>query len=269
MPMNAKLQIQVSLRNGNTYLKQCYATPPFKVADITEDRQSGNLQLMMMCSSPGILDKDTYEIDLLIDDHCSLQLHTQSYQRLFRMQQGATQAMKVHLLPGASLVYLPHPVVPHQHSIFTATSKIYLQPTSKLIWGEIITCGRQLNGEKFSFTKYHNLTEIHLNDKLVVKENLLMQPSLFDVQEMGQLEGFTHQATLLCIGDYGDMPEIMNTIREFLLQQQAIIHGISKAPCKGFIVRILGFKAEQLHHCLKVIGGWVQKLGLPGRVAAL
>ena len=53
--MNAQLHIQTALRNGITYLKNCYATPPFKLANITEDKQSHELQLMLMSSSPGIL----------------------------------------------------------------------------------------------------------------------------------------------------------------------------------------------------------------------
>lgn len=257
--MNAKLHIQASIRNGITYLQHCYATPPFKLANITEDKQSERLHLMMMCSSPGILDNDDYEIRISLDETCSMQLHTQSYQRLYQMQHGAKQSMEVHLKNNASLVYLPHPAVPHVESIFTSKNRIYLQENCSLIWGEILTCGRQLKDEVFTLSKYHNLTEVFIENRLVVKENLLMQPALFDVKTIGQLEGFTHQASMICLGDYEALEELMNAVYNTLQLQTNIEFGVSKTECKGFIVRILGYKAEQLHNCLKSVAGIVQK----------
>ena len=60
--MKARLHIQTAVRNGITCLKQSFYTPPFKVANITEDKQAGPLHLMLMCSSPGILDGDDYQL---------------------------------------------------------------------------------------------------------------------------------------------------------------------------------------------------------------
>ena len=59
--MIAKLHIEIVVKNGITCLKQSYCTPPFKVVNITEDKSSPQLQLMLMNSSPGILDEDDYE----------------------------------------------------------------------------------------------------------------------------------------------------------------------------------------------------------------
>ena len=262
--MNAKLHIQASMRNGITYLQHCYAIPPFKLANITEDKQSERLQLMMMCSSPGILDNDDYEIKISLDEACSVQLHTQSYQRLFQMRHGAKQSMEVHLKKNASLVYLPHPAVPHQSSIFTSSNKIYLSQQCSLIGGEILTCGRQLKDEVFTLSKFHNITEVYIDNRLVVKENLLMQPALFDVKTMGQLEGFTHQASMICLGDYEDLVDLTNAVYAFLRLQTNIEFGISRTPCKGFVVRILGYKAEQLHGYLNSVSAIIQtnKVGI-------
>ncbi|MES2646562.1 MAG: urease accessory protein UreD [Bacteroidota bacterium] len=256
--MIAQLHIRACLRNGITYLKHCYATPPFKLADITEDKKANELQLMLMCSSPGILDGDSYSVKLELEENCNMQLHTQSYQRLFQMKEGAKQLMEVTLQAGASLVYLPHPAVPHATSIFSSVNKIFLQQKCSLIWGEILTCGRQLKSEYFSYSKYHSITEVYIDNRLVVKENLLMQPAMVNVNAIGQLEGYSHQASLLCIYDNEYLPGTMDAIYDFLVMQPAIEFGISKTPLKGFIVRILGFKAEQLHHLLKSVADLVK-----------
>jgi urease accessory protein len=242
------LHIQTAERNGITYLKQNYHTPPFKVANITEDKKAGPLHLMLMCSSPGILDGDDYQLKISVEENAFLYLHTQSYQRLFNMKQGARQNMEIYLQKNASLIYIPHPTVPHKESIFTAHNKIYLQENNLLIWGELLTCGRKLNGEYFDLKKYHSITDIYINGRLAIKENWLVQPGITDVHAIGQWEGYTHQASLLIVTE--GAIQHYDTLNQFLLQQQEITFGISTLPYNGIIVRILGYKAEQLFNCL-------------------
>ncbi|MDQ3844186.1 MAG: urease accessory protein UreD [Bacteroidota bacterium] len=251
--MIANLHIQTALRNNITYLQSAYYTPPFKVADITEDKRQKELHLMLMNSSPGILDGDEYKLKIEVAKNGSLHLHTQSYQRLFQMKKGAQQTMEVHLARDSSFCFLPHPVVPHAASIFSAKNKIFLSDGCKLLWGEVITCGRKLSGEAFRFSSYHNCTEAFFNNKLVVKENLLLQPDRTDIQAIGQLEGFTHQASLIYLNEAAPVTDLINDNLEVLALQQNIIFGISALSVNGLVVRLLGFKAEQLHQCLKTI----------------
>lgn len=251
--MIAKLHIETIFKNGITCLKQSYCTPPFKVANITEDKSSSLLQLMLMSSSPGVLDEDEYELKIELEENSSLQVHTQSYQRLFNMKKGAKQLMEVYLQKGSSFVFFPHPSVPHENSVFVTTNKFYLSEGCKLIWGEILTCGRKLNGEVFLFSKYHSLTEVFISNKLIIKENLLMQPLLINPNAIGQLEGFTHQASFIFLDEGTDCVDAACTIHEYLTLQQEIVFGVTAAPVNGLIIRLLGYKAEQLHDCLKAI----------------
>lgn len=249
--MIARLHIQAALRNGITCLKQGYCTPPFKIANITEDKRAGVLHLMLMSASPGILDGDDYYLQIEVAEKAQLHLHTQSYQRLFNMKKGATQKMEVQLQEGASLVYIPHPTVPHEQSIFTSRNNFHLQKNSRLLVGEILTCGRKLNGEQFNFSKFHSLTNIYINEQLVIRENLLVQPALTNVHAIGQWEGYSHQASLILIQE--TVTTAIETIHEYLSQQANITFGISTTATNAVIVRILGYKAEQLYTCLHTI----------------
>lgn len=253
--MYANLNIETIYRDGITRLGKTYFTPPFKVANITEDKRSEWLQLMIMSSSPGVLDGDQYKIKIGLGENSSLQLHTQSYQRLFNMKEGAAQQMEVYLEKGSSFIFLPHPSVPHEKSIYKAINKFYLGDACKLIWGEILTCGRKNNSEVFTFSSYRSITEIFINDKLVIKEHLFMQPSLIDPESMGQLEGYTHQASLISIQESNHA----DSIYEYLSQQEEIISGVSVTAGNGLIVRILGYKAEQLYHHLQQIALLLQQ----------
>lgn len=253
MPLNIKLHIKTGFKNNRTYLETGYCTQPFKIANITEDKTKGDLQLMLMSSSPGILDGDNYDIKIELLEQSFLQLHTQSYQRLFTMKNGATQHFEAHLAPQSSFIYVPHPLVPHESAHFTTRNNIYLSPQCTLIWGEVLTCGRKLNGEVFKFTKLHSLTNIYLNNRLMIKENLYLEPQAINLNAIGQLEGYSHQASLIYLNELADIAELNKKINHFLSQQKDIVFGISEPPLNGLIVRILGQKAEQLYDCLKVI----------------
>ena len=251
--MIARLHIQTALRGQSTYLKSAFCTPPFKVADITENKKEATLQLMLMSSSPGILDEDAYQMQIDLAEKTCLHLHTQSYQRIFNMKQGATQTMDVHLQSGASFCFLPHPSVPHENASFTAKNNIYLSGGCRLLWGEVITCGRKLNGEVFRFSRYHSITNIFIDHKPVVRENMLITPSSVDITAMGMWEGFTHQASLIYLDETPVADETMVAINEYLSGQAEMEYGITAAPVKGWIIRLLGYKAEQLFDCLKKI----------------
>ncbi|MEO5684944.1 MAG: urease accessory protein UreD [Chitinophagaceae bacterium] len=253
--MKASVLIQIAAHNKSSFLKHAYAEPPFKVANITEARNPQLLELMLMSSSPGVLDDDRYLVDIELAANSSLRLTTQSYQRLFRMVKGAEQDITVRMLPGSSLVYLPHPVVPHESAVFRANNKLYLSHGCNVIWGEVLTCGRKLNGERFLFSFYHSTTEIFLNGRMVVKENLRMAPGTIEVDTIGQMEGFTHQASLICLSPAYIINDKKTAVTSCLAEEKEIAFGITTAPVHGVIIRILGNGAEQLFDCLKKLAG--------------
>jgi urease accessory protein len=211
-----------------------------------------------MCSSPGILDGDTYQLLIEVGKNSFLQLHTQSYQRIFNMKKGAQQQLHLTIEADATLIFLPHPTVPHHSSTFKSYSKIQLEKSSTLIWGEILTCGRKENDEIFSFNSYHNTIDIYMDERLIIRENLLMKPSLINPSYIGQLEGYTHQASLICLKPTTQLSQLVDAIYEALLNEVDISFGVSTTHHQGIIVRILGYTAQQLHKVLKKVTTLIQ-----------
>jgi urease accessory protein len=257
--MISKLHITAGCKNNETYLKNSYCTSPFKIGNITEDKTKSLMKLMMMSSSPGVLDNDSYEIKIDVEGDAKLQLTTQGYQRIFTMQNEARQTMHVNIDGNASFFYLPHPTVPHKNSSYRSTNNIHLKNNHQLIWSEIITCGRKLSNEAFAFTRYHNTTNIYLNEGLVVKENLLLEPHKTNVAAIGQLEGYTHQSSLIFLNDTVECELIMQECQELLNTIDGIEFGISSLPVSGFTIRMLGFKGEQLFEVQKHLASMLEK----------
>lgn len=250
--MIASLDITAAWRDGRTYLKKSFWQPPFKIADVTEDRRRPTLHLMQMSSSPGVLAGDHYQIGIRLEEGAAVHWHTQSYQRLFSMASAAQQQVRVDLAPEASFTYLPHPCVPQKGSDFRAHNQIFLSANSRLIWGEIVTCGRKLNGEVFQFSNYRSVTEVFLEDKLILKENLRLMPQRVNPAGVGHLEGFTHQAGLICIDSQLDVSALVPHLVEALAAISDVDFGITGLPVNGFVLRMLGNHSERLMQALKI-----------------
>ena len=248
--MKAAFHISLDGVKGQTRLQNSYITSPFKLADITEPCNTGELQLVMMNASPGILDGDDYDIRIEQGAGSRLRLHTQAYQRIFNMKQGAQQRLEVHLKERACFVFLPHPTVPHENSIFSIRNHFYLQQPHRLIFGEVLTCGRKLNGEAFLFSKYHSHTRIYINQQLVISENLLMEPGMIQPATTGQLEGYSHQASLIMLDPRLNVKEVHCSLLTLLTEKKGIEFGITAAPANGLLIRLLGHGADALYQVL-------------------
>lgn len=249
-----RLNIVAGYKDGRSYLKDTFFTRPFRVANIGEDRSDPSLYLMVMSSSPGILDNDHYDINIQLESRSRLWLESQSYQRLFNMQTGAQQQMKINLLPESTFSYVQHPVVPHEHSILKAHNIISLAENSSFTLGEIVTCGRKHSGEIFRYSRFQNLTEVFCGGKIVLKDNVLLQPQLTDIMTLGQMEGFTHQATLIHINTgIQDLGEIITHTHDFLENEEDIAFGVSQPFAACMVVRVLGNGGEQLYNAFRQI----------------
>lgn len=251
--MKKVLDIETVCKSGSASLKRSYAAHPYKIADITEDRTGCLLELMVMSSSPGVLDGDHYQTHVHVGSGTCLSLRTQSYQRLFCMKSSASQRMDVRLEAGAGFSFIPHPVVPHTSSSYYAGNNIFLAGDARLKWGEVVTCGRKMNAEAFLFNSFQSLTEIYVDEKLVIRDNLIMKPATTNVHGTGLLEGFTHQASLFIIDNRMNAAVTLGEIHEWLSTHADICFGVSALPVAGVVIRILGSKAERLHALLQAI----------------
>ncbi|TXD49446.1 urease accessory protein UreD [Polaribacter sp. IC073] len=245
--------VETSLYREVTILKDTFFTPPFNVVEVREDKSNPLLEVMIMSSSPGFFNHDHYKIDVNVKKETLLNIQTQSYQRVYDTPDGARQEMNVNIEENAYFSHLPHPSVPHKGAIFNSKNTINLAANSVLVWGEILACGRKLNGESFAFIKYNSLTEIYREGKLFYKDNLYLKPSAIDFKSIGQYEEFTYQANFVCIDPFHSVKEHIELMTTVLAEEDDMIFGVSKLSEDACAIRVLGNSGEQLFIALKKI----------------
>ncbi|MNE61478.1 Urease accessory protein UreD [compost metagenome] len=81
-----------------------------------------------------------------------------------------------------------------------------------------------------------------------------MQPLLAEMQTLGQMEGFTHQATLIHINTgMSDVSPIVENTHSFLQSVHDIDFGVSQPFATCIVVRVLGNGGEQLYNAFRHI----------------
>ncbi|RDC62858.1 urease accessory protein UreD [Adhaeribacter pallidiroseus] len=251
--MIGELTFTVANRTGKSFLGQAYCTHPFKIAPVGEHPENPTLYLMIRSSSPGVLDNDHYKINIHLNSGSRLHLQTQSYQRIFKMDNGARQEMVVNLAAKSYFCFIPHPVVPHENSRFYSHTVINMAEESRLVWGEIITCGRKLSGEAFKFTSLHTILKIYNGDRLIFKDQLLLCPGTTRLQNLGLYEDYSHQANLVLLPAGPDAATLLELVQEYFLKINNVAVGLTEIASNGILIRILGTSGEQLFSCLQEI----------------
>lgn len=256
-----ELKMSTGVVDGYHRLIDKYHTVPFGLLRI-DSRAAYDpwMRYMLRSSSPGILAGDLYEIDFNVADDTKLGLETQAYQRIYEMNKGgeAWQNTNVTVGENALFHYIPHPLVPHKNSDFEATNTVKLKESSQFIWGEVLTCGRKAygDGEVFAFKRLMNNTEIYVDDTLIFKDKILFEPGNEDLDTLGQMEGYTHQGTLLTYQNKLSPEELYEYVKSVVEaeEEDKMEFGMTTTISeKANVIRILGHHGEQMYQVMKKI----------------
>ena len=248
--MECRLDIVAGYKEGKSFVKNLYVGKPFRVVSVGQRKLDNKLYQMTMTSSPGILNGDEYILNIDVEDNAALQLQSQSYQRLFNMDDEATQKLTINIHNNASFAYVPYPVVPHENSNFKSSAAITIGENSQIIISEIITCGRKHSGEVFKLKRFQNLTKIYHQNKLVVKDNVLIQPDLIPISSIGILENYTHQGSFIFFSTKPETDKVtlVETLLETAKKHTNVEIGISVLDGNGFVIRALSQGGEAMYN---------------------
>ncbi|WP_159609222.1 urease accessory protein UreD [Glutamicibacter sp. JC586] len=197
----------------------------------------------------GYLGADRYRVDISVGASASLLLTTQSATKIYRTPQGRAQSqMHVSLAEGAVLEYIPDQLIAYQNASYRQETIVHMHRSSSLVMFEVITPGWSPEGDLFRYENIRLRTEVHVDGKLAVLDNLSVEPGRQDISSQLYFQEFTHVGMLLAVDSRIDtsMVESLRDIAYDVAAQQAeAVHvGISATAAAGLSVRTLGTSTE-------------------------
>ncbi len=278
----SELRIGAVARDGRTVVDDLYATMPFKVmralpvdADelcgvTAQECAAGPLsrpaQVMVMSTSAGIMAGDDQLLDVSVGTGAVLQMTTQAFEKIHKMDSGGSARRETHLhvAAGSYLDYHPQPTIPFADSDYASVTEIDLaDATSRLAYEEVLSCGRVARGERFEYRSYRNHVTIRVAGSPIYLDNAVWDPARMPMESTGLFEGFSHLANLVLVNlEVGD--SAFAAARDYLRGETGVIGaaagspvgaaegeelvagGITRLASGDVCVRLLGHRAQRL-----------------------
>lgn len=247
------MNLNAKVLNGKTYLEDSYFTAPFKIAKPFFEGTDGVMNIMIMSASAGVMEGDTYKIDVELGRDSRVRLESQSYQKVHRMKDGhAAQHNSFKLENGAFLDYAPRPTIPFAGSGFCTSTECRMAEGSAFIYSEILSGGRVKSGETFEFREYRSGIRIYYGRELIFLENQFLCPQEQNLEGIGFFEGCTHQASLGFFYDHIN-DELIDKLYGIPEAMEDVPFGVSKTKKHGLVVRLLGTGSDRLENILGLL----------------
>ena len=261
----SRVKIRTLNKNGKTILDDVYFTSPFKVAPPFY-KSDDFIKVIIMSSSAGTMDGDVQEYDITLGDNTKMELTSQSFEKIHTMiEDEAKRECNIYIGKNSFFRYNLLPTIPFKDSAFKSNINIKLEDSSsKLIFMDIINCGRVAHGEKFKYKYYKSYVEVEYDNKLVYVDNTNYNPKEMDIENFGMYEGYTHFANIL-IANFTNNNEVLNTIREIL--KNSDVEGAASITQYNYIsIKILGYNSDKLIQVSDKISEYLMNLDIKRRL---
>lgn len=241
----SQMRIETKFKDNKTYMSDVFYTPPLKLTRPFK-QADGGLYIIMMSSSPGIMDGDVQDFEFNIDDNSNTHITSQTYEKIYKtIDVPPVRNTKIKVGSNAYFKYFPLPTIPFKDSSFSSETIIELKDeSSRFSMVEIISCGRQGLGEKFEYKSFKLLTEVKKKKELVYVDNTNFIPDEINMENFGMLEGYTHLGNILLF-NFDIKDEELSEYNE-IIQSQGLDGGVSRTFSKDVVIRVMGYSAVEL-----------------------
>ena len=203
--MSGELHLGVVARDdGTSYAARQSFSGALRV--IRPHYLDGSGQVTYTVINPGgaYFGADAYQLSFDVGNAAALMVTTQSATKVYRTPQGpAEQHMRVTVGREATFEYLPDQLIVYREGTYRQETVVVIEPSSRLVLGEIVTPGWAPDGTAFRFDELRMRTEIRLRtsagERPFAVDNLRLIPASSDLG-LGVMEDFSHSGQLLLAG---------------------------------------------------------------------
>lgn len=189
----------------------------------------------------GITQGESYLTKIHLGKKSRAILSTQAPTYIFKCENGqiSKQFFEIQLEQDSILEYLPDNVIPYKHSNYEQTSLIKLDKGASLIYTDGITSGWSPDGSDFQYDYVHMDTQLYYDGNLMYGDNMILDPSIFDLSNLGLYDHYRNYSSLIAVNDQID-DKFVHKMQKDIVKNHDCNLGISKLEGPGLVMRILG-----------------------------
>ncbi|WP_300697442.1 urease accessory protein UreD [uncultured Clostridium sp.] len=195
----------------------------------------------------GYIEGEKYKNIFKLKDNARAIITTQASAKVYKCLNNikTKQETEIELGKNSVLEYITDNVILYKDAIYKQVNNIYLDESSTLIYSDGITAGWSPEGDNFKYKSVQLKSNVYVNNKLVLLDNLIVNPINNDVTKLGFFEEYSNFGTLLVINKNVD-DKVITELREVIRKLNLPVDfGISKLEVNGFVLRVLGNLTQQ------------------------
>lgn len=195
------LRASFANRGGQTIVDHKYHTAPIKIAKAFP--LDGQLGVIVMDVSPGLLDGDRYELEWTSGRESHVMITNQSYMKVHpSMPDGGSSMHQTFYLEGNAVVeHMPEPVMLYKSAAFQNETHVRLQEGAVWMQADVLCPGRTLRGERFDYRCYRNALSVRYGDELIFSQQQRIEPARQSIHAPGCWDEMSHWATFYVFSD--------------------------------------------------------------------
>ena len=215
----------------------------------------------------GYVEGEKYKYSITQKEDTRAIITTQSSTKVYKCENNnrTEQETTINLEKNSILEYITDSVILYKNAIYKQVNNIYMDDSATLIYSDGITSGWSKEGDAFQYSNVQLKTNVYLNNKLVLLDNLLVDPKRNDVTKLGFFEGYKNFGTLLVINKNINAQTIEDLRNEIKNLNLPIYFGISELEVNGFVLRVLGNLTQNIESAIKLCHNYVRKKFLNSR----
>ena len=255
------IELVLEQKDNRTITSKKYYEGLVKVsANIRNDREGIPTYYLLQLGG-GYIEGERYKNIFRVKDNARAIITTQASTKVYKCEHGerVDQETIIELGKNSVLEYIADTVILYKDAIYKQINNIYLDDTSTLIYSDGITAGWSPEGEKFTYNKVQLKSNVYINNKIVLLDNLIVNPRENDVTKLGFFEEYSNFGTLLIINKNITSNVIEELRKELEKIELPIDFGISELEVNGFVLRVLGNLTQNIEFAMSVCHNYIRK----------
>ncbi|MGN7401263.1 urease accessory protein UreD [Cytobacillus praedii] len=197
---NGCLSLKFANRRDKTIMTDCYQLPPLRASRalyINPDNPS-EATVYMVETSGGLIAGDQNHFNIDVKEGANVCLIPQSATKIYPSYNGmwSSQNIDVSIGQKASLAWKTEAVIPFQEAKFRGQTIVHMAQDATLLWGEILSPGRDKRGEKFQYHDVKTNFQVWMGEECLIYDSLLFSPDYVDLGQLGLLEDHLYVGSL-------------------------------------------------------------------------
>lgn len=191
--------------------------------------------------SGAVFSGDRLDLRICARDGGQIHITSTSATKLHRMPNGsASQNVYLEARNGSYIEYVPDQLIPQAESSYDQETTIDLDAGSMLVVSEVIAPGRLARGEAFAFRRLKLATRITVSGKIILTDQILMEPQVMSINMRGALGSFLYSGSLLAMVPGGNAKGVFEAASSLEPTGEDFRIGVGILPGEdGVIVRVL------------------------------